>query len=123
MKHLRFTGAAILFPPLLLLATYWPHARNEIFLILGNRLESGGWYGFWSGFAGSIQPTLIGTAVILYWHHTCHASPRCLRLGKYAAAGGMFKLCRVHHPDLLGKHPHSSLIHELHRQHRPAAGP
>jgi len=74
-------------------------------------------YDFWSGVSGSF---LVGLSVFLgtwYLHHTCHDSWRCFRWGKYEAAGGMFRLCRHHHPDLRGQRPHRELIERLHREH------
>jgi hypothetical protein len=72
-------------------------------------------YDFWSGVSGSF---LVGAVVFggtWYFSHTCHGSPRCLRWGKYEAAGGTFKLCRHHHPDLRGRKPHhGDLIERLH---------
>ena len=97
---------------------WWPHIRDETFVLLGSRAEGAGWYGAWSGFFGAIQPTLAGTAVLIWWHHTCHHSPWCLRWGKYEAAGGIFRLCAVHHPDMQGTRPHRDLIHRLHREHQ-----
>ena len=72
------------------------------------------WYNFWSGVAGSF---LVGLLVYLslWWaHSTCHDSWRCLRHGRYSAAGGTFRLCRHHHPDLRGTRPHRELIARLH---------
>lgn len=101
---------------LVLAVVFWRHVRNEFFVVLGNRNESGGWYGWWSGNAGGLQLLQWGAlAAFLYWHHTCHDNPWCLRWGKYEAAGGMFKLCRHHHPDLKGTRPHRQMIHEMHR--------
>lgn len=118
----RFVPAvsAVLLIPMIL---WWPHVRNEFFVITGTRDEAGGWYGFWSGFAGGVRVfewAVIGA--MLYWHQTCHASPWCLRWGKYPAAGGLFRLCRHHHPDLLGARPHLELIHRMHREHQERAG-
>lgn len=96
---------------------YWPHVRDEFFVVLGNRDETGGWYGWWSGNAGGLQ--IFEWAVLgglIYWHHTCHDHPMCLRPGKYEAAGGLFKVCRHHHPDLAGRRPHRDLIHRMHRE-------
>lgn len=95
----------------------WPHIRNEFFVLVGNRNEAGGYYGFWSGFAGAsrvFEYAVIG--LLVYWHHTCHHSASCLRLGKYPAAGGLFKLCHKHHPDLGGEKPGNDIIHRLHRE-------
>ena len=93
----------------------WPRIRNEFFVILGNRDEGGGWYGWWSGNAGGLQLfQWAAIAAVLYWHHTCHDSPWCLRWGKYPAAGGVFRMCRHHHPDLRGTRPHREMIHRMH---------
>jgi hypothetical protein len=102
-----------------LLAGYWPHVRDEWFVLNGNRNESGGWYGWWSGVGGSVPDLAIITgALAWYLHHTCGDHPSCLRWGKYPAAGGLFRLCHVHHPDLQGQRPRRELIHRLHREHQ-----
>lgn len=91
---------------------------GEFFRIVGSRDEPGAWYGFWSGFGGSVPDiALITGATAWYVNHTCHDHPMCLRWGKYEAAGGLFKLCRRHHPDLGGERPDSATIHRLHKQH------
>lgn len=106
------------------LVTWWPHVRNEFFVVLGNRDESGGWYGWWSGNAGGLQIfQWLAIAMLLYWHHTCQHSLWCLRPGKYEAAGGVFKLCHRHHPDLLGTRPHRDLIRQLHHEWRQGGRP
>jgi hypothetical protein len=56
---------------------------------------SGPVYLFWSGFFG--DTTIIGGAVLLYWHHTCHAHG-CWRLGRHAVDGTPYTACRKHHP-------------------------
>lgn len=98
---------------------WWPHIRNEWFVFTGVRYEAGAYYGFWSGFAGGTRaielPVLGG---LLYWHSTCQHSIWCIRLGKYPAAGGVFKLCHLHHPDLVGERPHHDLIRRLHHEHK-----
>jgi hypothetical protein len=99
-------------------ARWWPQVRNEFFVILGNRNESGGWYGFNSGAAGAFYMSVVPAALIFYCQHTCHDSWRCLRWGKYPAAGGLFRLCRHHHPDLQGQRPHRELIHRMHAEHK-----
>lgn len=75
------------------------------------------WYNFWSGVAGSFLIGMIVFLLTYYLHHTCHNSRWCLRWGKYEAAGGLFKLCYRHHPDLDGVRPHRELIQRLHREH------
>jgi hypothetical protein len=100
---------------------YWPQARNEFFVLLGSRNETGGWYGFHSGAGGALYMQLLPVAILFYCHHTCHDSWKCLRWGKYEAAGGMFRLCRHHHPDLDGERPRRDLIHRMHREHQDRA--
>lgn len=89
---------------------------NIVGTLTGAPAESKATYGFWSGFGG----TLLFSAAVLfppwYYQHTCHHSYKCLRWGKYQAAGGTFKLCHVHHPDMQGKRPHGDMIHRLHKE-------
>lgn len=98
------------------LATWWPHVRNEFFVILGNRNEGGGWYGFHSGAGGAYWMALGPALVLWYYRHTCHEKPSCLRWGAYEVAGGIGKKCGVHHPDLRD-HPrerHGQVLDRLH---------
>jgi hypothetical protein len=74
-------------------------------------------YDFWSGVAGSFVIGALVFIVTAWLHQTCHHSPRCLRRGRHPAAGGMFRLCWKHHPDM-GKRPHPDLIRRLHREHQ-----
>lgn len=73
------------------------------------------WYGFWSGVGGSFLVGLTAWGLASWWRSTCHHSRWCLRHGKHMAAGGTFKLCWKHHPDL-GVKPHAELIERLHRE-------
>lgn len=98
--------------------TWWPKIRNEFFVLAGSRNEAGGWYGFHSGLGGAAYISVVPALALFYWHQTCHASPWCLRWGKYPAAGGLFKTCHLHHPDLRGTRPHLDLIHRMHREAR-----
>jgi hypothetical protein len=86
--------------------TYWTGQDNE----------SGGKYGGWSGFWGAIQPTLIATGLIVYWHWTCHL-PGCWLPGRHQLAGGVGRACRFHHPDIRGRKMTQELMHELHNLH------
>lgn len=74
-------------------------------------------YSFWSGVAGSFLVGVITFLLLWYLHHTCRDSWKCWRVGRYPAAGGTFRLCRHHHPDLRGQRPHRELIARLHREH------
>lgn len=79
-----------------LLAWFWPHARNEIFVLSGARDEPGGWYGFHSGLGGAAYVSLVPFGLLLWWHHTCHA-PRCLWPGRHTVDGTRW--CNRHHLD------------------------
>jgi len=78
-------------------------------------------YDFWSGVSGSFLVGATVFTVTLYASRTCHDSWKCWRIGRYLAAGGTFKLCRHHHPDLRGKRPHRDLIERLHREYMSRA--
>jgi hypothetical protein len=92
---------------------------HAFFWLTGARNESGTAYGLMSGIGGSVPDVMIPVAMAgWWWRGTCHHSWRCLRWGKYPAAGGTFRLCRVHHPDLAGQKPHRELIARLHREHQ-----
>jgi hypothetical protein len=82
--------------------------------LLGLDSASGPFYLFWSGVAGSFLVNLATFLLVLYIHHTCHDSWRCLRWGRYPAAGGTFRLCRRHHPDLKGARPRREHIRAFH---------
>ena len=95
---------------------------HVIMHLLGLDSASGPAYLFWSGVAGSFLVNLATFALVFYVHHTCHDSPRCLRWGKYPAAGGVFRLCRRHHPDLQGARPRREHIRFLHEAWRRGEG-
>lgn len=68
------------------------------FVITGARDEAGGWYGFWSGFGGSVPDFLILASVTGYLlHRNCHVH-RCWRLGRHHVDGTPYVTCRKHHP-------------------------
>jgi hypothetical protein len=68
--------------------------------VTGARDETGGWYGFWSGFGGSVPDFLIVASIAGFLlHRNCHVH-RCWRLGRHQVDGTPFVTCRRHHPDL-----------------------
>lgn len=84
----------------LVLAAFWPHVRDEAFVIIGSRDASGGWYGTWSGFGGALPDVLIFSAMVgWYAHHACHVS-RCWRPGRHKVGGTPYTTCRRHHPSV-----------------------
>jgi hypothetical protein len=66
--------------------------------VSGANQESGTWYGFWSGFGGSIPDFLIlGGFVTYLQQHNCHVQ-HCWRLRKHAVEGTPYIVCKKHHP-------------------------
>lgn len=113
-------AAAVL--AVLSLAAWWPHARNEFFVLLGSRNESGGWYGFHSGMGGAAYITVVPAVAVLYWHRTCHRQ-WCPRLAHYdftdESSGLTYRLCARDHPQHPGRkltRRHIARIDERNRQ-------
>jgi hypothetical protein len=118
-----FWLAVILACVAVVLSYVFHNALNAAFFaVTGAKDEAGPVYGTWSGFAGGLQVfEWIALGCLIYWRGTCHASPWCLRHGKYEAAGGMFKLCGHHHPDVGSRkdgESHLEMIHRLHFEHK-----
>jgi hypothetical protein len=89
--------------------------------------EPGPYYGFWSGFGSDLgEYVIVGGVAQIAWHqymmHNCHDPEGflpwgCWRIGRHDAAGGMYKLCWKHHPDI-GQRLTRDLIHRHHHEHR-----
>lgn len=93
-----------------LLLEYWPHVRNEFFVLSGSRNEPGGWYGLWSGFGGALPDVLIFSAMAgWYWHKNCHVH-HCWRVGRHPA--GPYVVCRRHLPGGAPSHEDVIAAHE-----------
>jgi hypothetical protein len=76
---------------------YWSDTASWFLRYTGADAEPGTWYGFWSGFGGSIPDFLIlGSIITVYRHHNCHVKG-CPRLGK-PVDGTPYLACPVHHP-------------------------
>jgi hypothetical protein len=76
---------------------FWTDSAHWFLRYTGADAEPGTWYGFWSGFGGSIPDFLIlGSIVTIYRHHNCHVKG-CLRLGK-PVDGTPYLACPLHHP-------------------------
>jgi hypothetical protein len=113
----RLTRSAVFLaalPGLAALAWWWPHVRNEFFVLLGSRNESGGWYGFHSGFGGAAYIGLPAVAAGFWWHHQCGVH-RCYWYARRTTAAGE-RACWKHHP-----HPKRT-AEDLHAAHHEAAG-
>jgi hypothetical protein len=73
-------------------------------------------YQLWSGFIpGLAIASLIGSVWAYVRSVNCHVHG-CLRVGRYPVAGGMFKVCRQHHPEdaVRGKRHTAEFIHGAH---------
>lgn len=82
---------------LALVIAYWTDSARWFMKYTGADFEGGPWYGFWSGFGGSIPDFLIlGSIITVYRHHNCHVKG-CLRLGK-PVDGTPYLACPQHHP-------------------------
>ena len=89
---------------------WWPHIRDEFFVLLGSRNESGGWYGFNSGAGGAFYMSAIPAVLLLYWHHTCHVG-RCLLPGRHVVDGSRW--CNRHHLDARRRLADTGSAHDL----------
>ncbi len=78
------------------LITWWPHVRNEFFVLAGSRDESGGWYGFHSGFGGAAYIDLPVVLAAFWWHHQCGVHG-CYWYARCTTAAGE-RACFRHHP-------------------------
>lgn len=93
---------------------WWPHVRNESFVLLGSRNEAGAWYGFSSGSGSILLPWLMQALTIgllFWWHHQCGVDG-CYRYARRTTAAGE-RACWRHHPS-----PRRTVqdIHHAHRQ-------
>jgi hypothetical protein len=121
VKWLRWVAPLIGLWLLAFIVIWHNHIWYWIEVHTGTNDESGTYYGFWSGFGSDLGEYVILGAVFnglyLHWRHiNCH-DPKCWRIGRYQAAGGQYKLCHHHHPDLMGQRPTRELIHRHHREH------
>ena len=86
--------------------------------VTGAKDEPGTWYGFWSGFGGSVPDFLILGSVGGYLlHRNCHVS-RCWRLGRHHVEGTPYVTCRKHHPAITGPVT-AATIADAHARSRP----
>lgn len=131
---MRFFGVILGFAAIwliVLLAFRWNHVVWWFEVHTGTTNEPGPYYGFWSGFGSDLgEYVLVSGAFSGLWLHyqhlNCHDREGwlpwgCWRIGKYQAAGGQYKLCHKHHPDLMGEHPSRALMHLHHQQHKDKA--
>jgi hypothetical protein len=94
-------------------AVWWPHIRNEFFVLTGSRDEAGGYYGFNSGAGGAFYMSAVPAVLLLYWHHQCGVH-RCYWYARRTTAAGE-RACWRHHPS-----PKRS-AEDVHAAHHAAA--
>lgn len=96
-RSFRYAAALAVVALVVVAGLYWHDTQAWFFRYTGATDPAGTWYGFWSGFGGSIPDFLIlGSIVTVYRHHNCHVKG-CLRLGK-PVEGTPYLACPVHHP-------------------------
>lgn len=103
-------------------ALWWLFVASAVMCrVTGACAETGHVYGSLSGFGGTLLFSALMLAPPWYFQRTCHQAWWCVRWGAHPAAGGIFKLCRYHHPDIQGKPITAELIRRLHREHKQRA--
>jgi hypothetical protein len=88
----------------------------------GTYNESGGWYGFWSGFAGGFG--ILTILVVGYRKINCHTQ-RCWRIGHHdlvvkhsdADPGTTYRVCRHCHPEIRGRRFSRADLRAIHGAH------
>jgi hypothetical protein len=81
---------------------------HHVLVWTGTFNESGGWYGFWSGFAGGFG--ILTILVVGYRKINCHTQ-RCWRIGHHDLVvkhsdtdpGTTYRVCRHCHPEIKGR--------------------
>lgn len=109
---------------------FWWHVGRIYGDVTGADNESGKVYGSWSGFWGALQPTLLITAVVFYWKHTCHEPytawyrrilPSCWRWAHTTVTndqGVTYRICHKHHPDHPDDFTHEDLVRAVRESSR-----
>ena len=116
-RSLRYSLAPAALVVLACAVIWWPHVRDEFFVLSGDRNETGGWYGFHSGFGAIILPPLLNGLVIVavfWWHHQCGVTGCYWYAQRTTAAGD--RACWHHHPQ-----PRRT-VGDIHAAHHEAAG-
>lgn len=72
-------------------------------------------YNFFSGAGSDLgEITIIGLGIGAFRHVNCHQRG-CWRLGRHPVAGGLFKVCSHHHPDVPDDGPTAEHIAAAHQ--------
>jgi hypothetical protein len=95
---------------------------HNVFVWTGTYNESGGWYGFWSGFAGGFG--ILAIFVVGYRKINCHTQ-RCWRIGHHDLTvkqsdtdpGTTYRVCRHCHPEIKGQRFSRAELHAMHNEH------
>jgi hypothetical protein len=118
-RNLTLLGTLATVAFVILVIVFWADSATWFMKYTGSvNSSSSSWYGFWSGFGGSIPDFLIlGSIITVYRHHNCHVKG-CIRLGK-PVEGTPYLACPVHHPAHQGdkRSVSADVINLAHRAH------
>lgn len=94
------------------------HPLEEFAKVFGVGSSANGWtYSFWSGFGSCLA--YFGAIGMAWRHLNCHAKG-CWRLGRHPIAGGKYKVCHRHHPDITSRSMPVDELHAMHADHLAA---
>lgn len=110
----RRIGYALLlaFAAAIACAEWWPKIRDEFFVLAGSRNETGGWYGFHSGFGGAAYISLPVFLAACWWHNQCGVHG-CYWYARRTTAAHE-RACFLHHPH------RKRTVADLHAAHHAA---
>src|ERR1700728_4306231 len=120
-RSLIISSLLVLVGFVILVVVFWADSAHWFLRYTGADAESGTWYGFWSGFGGSIPDFLIlGSIITVYRNPNGHVKGG-LRLGK-PVEGTPYLACPAHHPAHEGTKRSVSeevikLAHKAHLEH------
>lgn len=92
------------------------HVLHWLAVHTGTVNEPGPYYGFFSGFGSDLGEVTLLVGLVTALRHLNCAAPGCPRIGKHSTADGTHRLCRRHHPELLGRKPSLEEIHQAHNE-------
>jgi hypothetical protein len=113
-------GLAGLLVVIVVLAVFFDPIRHWLAVHTGTVNESGGYYGFWSGFGSDLGEGAIVVGVYTGARKVnCHASG-CWRIGHHPLEGTPYHLCSVHHPDVPKGGASLKQILAMHKKYKDA---
>lgn len=94
----------------------WHWAVHMMGADAGQTYGQWNWYSFHSGIGGNSWMAGIAAFIIIWFHHKCHTR-HCWRWGRFPVAGGQYRVCAHHHPDLADdKRPTAEFIRKIHAE-------